>query len=61
MTQEQVAKKAGFSRTYYTRIEEDVRGQNLPVKTAKAIAPALNFDWQRFYEDSSKSNNKGVG
>lgn len=51
MTQEQVARKAGFSRTYYTRIEEESRGNNLPVKTAKAIAATLKFDWQRFYDD----------
>jgi putative transcriptional regulator len=53
-TQEQVAAQASISRTYYARIESNVRGQKLPVPTAQRIASVLNFDWRLFYEDSKK-------
>jgi transcriptional regulator with XRE-family HTH domain len=51
MTQDEVAHMAGFSRTYYTRIECSIRGHKLPVSTAQQIAFVLHFDWQRFYEE----------
>lgn len=51
MTQDKVAKIANISRTYYLRIEIGDRGNKLPVQTAKAIAEALHFNWERFYED----------
>ena len=47
-TQEEVAKRAGIARSYYTRIE---RGEyRVPALTAKKIANALSCDWQQFYE-----------
>lgn len=50
MTQEQVAAEPGISRPYYTTIETGTRGVQVP--TAKKIAAALGFEWQRFYEES---------
>jgi putative transcriptional regulator len=52
MTQNEVAKSAGLSRAYYTRIECNIRGQKLPVSTAQHIAKVLNFNWQQFYDDN---------
>ena len=49
MTQEEIATKCGISRQYYSLIETGER--KVPVWTAKKIAAALGFDWQRFYED----------
>lgn len=49
-TQEQVAEQSGLSQTYYSGIETGERGAKLPVNTAQAIAKALGFDWQKFYE-----------
>lgn len=51
MTHEQVAKEAGISRAYYTRIENG--NYKLPQMTAKAIADVLGFNWIRFYEDKN--------
>jgi transcriptional regulator with XRE-family HTH domain len=48
LSQEQVASLCGISRQYYSFIEAGKRG--CPVPTAKKIASALDFDWQRFYE-----------
>lgn len=56
MTQGDVASKCGMSRQYYAFIESGERGAKLPVPTAKKIAAALGFDWQRFYEDEKKGN-----
>ena len=53
LTEESAAKKAGISRTMYHYIESGERGAKLPVTTAKKIAAALGFDWQKFYEDES--------
>ena len=53
MSQEQVASVCGISRQYYSFIESGERGAKLPVPTAKKIASALGFDWQRFYETNS--------
>ena len=49
---EEVAASSGMSRTMYFYIESGERGAKLPVPTAKKIAAALGFDWQRFYEDT---------
>lgn len=49
MTQDSVATKCGISRQYYSLIETGER--KVPVWTAKKIAAALGFDWQRFYEE----------
>lgn len=54
LTAEAAAKKAGISRTMYHYIESGERGAKLPVTTAKKIAAALGFDWQRFYEDTAE-------
>ena len=49
MTQNEIATKSGISRQYYGLIETGER--KVPVWTAKKIAAALGFEWQRFYED----------
>ena len=49
MTQNEIATKCGISRQYYGFIEAGQR--KVPVWTAKKIAAALGFNWQRFYED----------
>lgn len=54
LTQNDVALQANISRSYYTRIESNNRGKNLPAQTAKAIAKVLDFDWKRFYEDDAE-------
>jgi len=59
MTQEDVASKCGMSRQYYAFIESGERGAKLPVPTAKKIAAALGFDWQRFYEDEKTPTYEG--
>ena len=51
LTVEEAANKAGISRTMYYYIESGERGAKLPVTTAKKIAAALGFDWQKFYEE----------
>ena len=48
-TQEKAAAECGISRQYYSFIEAGER--NVRVPTAKKIAAALGFDWQKFYED----------
>ena len=48
-SQKYVSEQSGISQPAYCAIEKDV---NQPtVKTAKAIADALGFDWTKFYED----------
>jgi len=49
MTQEQLAKKVGISRTMITEIENG--NANPSVKVAKKIASVMGFNWTRFYED----------
>ena len=51
MTQEQLAKKVGISRTMITEIENG--NANPSVKVAKKIAAVLGIDWTRFYDDDS--------
>lgn len=53
MSQQETADAAGISQSYYASIEIGVRGKPLGVPVAKAIAKALDFDWERFYENES--------
>lgn len=53
MTQNEIATKSGISRQYYGLIETGER--KVPVWTAKKIAAALGFNWQRFYEDEKET------
>lgn len=48
MTMQKVALASGISLVYYDKIENGTR--NVPVKTAKRIAEALGFPWQKFFE-----------
>ena len=49
LTQEQLAKMVGISRTMITEIENG--NANPSVEVAKKIAAVLEFPWTRFYED----------
>lgn len=49
LSQYKAAELCGISQSYYAAVEVGTR--NVPVPTAKKIAAALGFDWQRFYED----------
>lgn len=51
LTLSDAADKCGISQNYLFYIETGERGDKLPVQTAKKIAEALGFDWQRFYEN----------
>lgn len=51
MSQDRAAKAAGISQSYYAAIEIGERGNPLNVSTAKKIAAALGFPWQKFYEE----------
>lgn len=58
LTQEQVAERAGISRTFYTEIET---GSKKPsIKTAKKIAQVLNFDWVIFFEDECRETQQNA-
>lgn len=47
----EVAKRAGISQSYYSGIEQGIRGKkSLNVKVAKAIAKVLDFDWTEFFK-----------
>jgi len=48
LTQQQVANKAGISRSYYAEIESG--NKNPGVKTAKRLSSVLMFDWTIFYK-----------
>ncbi len=50
--QEAIARECGISRQYYGYIEAGTR--NCPVPTAKRIAAAMGFAWQKFYEEETK-------
>ncbi len=56
MSQQETADAAGISQSYYASIEIGIRGKPLGVPVAKAIAKALDFDWERFYENESALN-----
>jgi putative transcriptional regulator len=52
LTQEQLAKMVGISRTMVTEIENG--NANPSVKVAKKIAAVLGFDWTRLYDDNDE-------
>jgi putative transcriptional regulator len=54
MTQSQVAKLAKVSRPLITDIENG--NANPSVKSAQAIAKALDFNWTIFFEKSTKKH-----
>ena len=49
LTQEQLAKMVGISRTMVTEIENG--NANPSVKVAKRLASVLGFNWTRLYDD----------
>lgn len=49
LTQSQVSKLAGISRSYYTNIETGIKTPAVPV--AKKIAEILGFDWTYFFNN----------
>ena len=51
MTEKQVADAVGIAQPFYHRIE--MQGQNPSVRTAKAIAALLGFDWTLFFAEES--------
>lgn len=55
LTQIQLADIVRMSPSYIALIETGER--KVPVWTAKRIASALGFEWQRFYEDDSEKEN----
>jgi putative transcriptional regulator len=52
MTQEQLARKVGMSRTMITEIENG--NANPSVAKAKKIAAVLGFNWVKFFEDDDE-------
>lgn len=48
-TTKEIGYLTGFTQSYYSQIENGRHA--IPVRTAKKIAEALGFDWQRFYEN----------
>ena len=52
MTQEQLAKAVGVSRTTITEIENG--NANPSVAKAKKIAAVLGFNWVKFFEDDEQ-------
>jgi putative transcriptional regulator len=52
MTQEQLARKVGRSRTMITEIENG--NANPSVVVAKKIAAVLGFNWVKFFEDDDE-------
>ena len=55
-TQEEVARVAQVSQPSYANIEAGRRTPSVP--TAKRIAAALGFEWQRFYEEPAEEKEK---
>ena len=56
LTQEQLAKQAGISRTMITEIENG--NANPSVEVAKKIAAVMGFKWTRFFEDEGEELTK---
>ena len=52
LTQNQLARLAGISRTMVTEIENG--NANPSVDVAKKIASVLGFDWTLFYQDGDE-------
>jgi transcriptional regulator with XRE-family HTH domain len=60
LTQKQVARLAGISRSYYSEIE--VGAKSPSGKTAKRIADVLDFNMALFFEDQRRIKRRiGVG
>lgn len=56
LTQQQVADRAGISRSYYSGIENGTRdGQ---VDKIKRIADVLGFDWTIFFESKGRESSR---
>lgn len=51
LKQRDVAERAGISQPFYSAIETGKRGNPLKVVYARAIAAALGFSWEKFYEE----------
>lgn len=49
MTQLEVAKNSGISRSYYTKLELGIKTPQ--VEVAKRIANVLGFEWPIFFDD----------
>jgi putative transcriptional regulator len=54
LAQDNIVQKVEVTRQLISAIEHDA---NPIIKTAKRIASVLDFDWQRYYDDS---NNKRI-
>lgn len=54
MTQLDVAKQAGISRSFYTQIESQIQPKGLSIKTAKRLAEVLDFQWFELFEDKAE-------
>lgn len=54
MTELEVANAAGIAQPFYHNIEFGIK--NPSIKTAKAIAKALGFDWTLFFPDSKEAS-----
>lgn len=52
MTQEQLARKVGISRTMITEIENG--NANPSIAVAKKIGAVLGFNWVKFFEDDDE-------
>lgn len=59
LTQEQLAKMVGISRTMITEIENGKA--NPSVEVAKKIATVLGFDWVKFFEDEHAATKEATG
>ncbi|MBO5300506.1 MAG: helix-turn-helix transcriptional regulator [Clostridia bacterium] len=57
MSMASLTREIDISESYYCQIENGTR--NASVTTAKKIAAALGFDWQRFYEDEKTPTQNG--
>ncbi|KON86582.1 XRE family transcriptional regulator [Sporosarcina globispora] len=49
LTQEEVAKLSGISRSFYTHIEAGTKTPS--VEVAKKISKTLSFEWTLFFEN----------
>lgn len=53
MTESKVAAAAGIAQPFYHNIE--VGRKNPSIRTAKAIAKVLGFDWTLFFPDTKEA------
>lgn len=54
LTTAEIGNLSGISQSYYSLIENGMRGNPLNVDVAKRIAAVMHFDWTRFYEDDEE-------